>query len=349
MPNIVGYEWVHQLPQRLVYFRLFERWPSTPPRGTDISAINLPDGYDFYIVSFHLEPVDLLWLQQQKVSGTIMVLHDGDHYELDLPGIHFLTFYYWHHQLAQMVEWFGVQPKTPPGYRYSAVCNRVTQSKLWITTKLLETARSDSMIVLNNEWIEEKNVHGWQSTGIDKLDQLMTKYRDRYLPNKIQFDSFENSRDNHQSHTANPWQTLVQDAAIVFTNESFHYSLMQENGHDYLYPGPFITEKTLKCLLGATAFVPVGQFATYASLRRLGFDFDYDFDISWDQDPGNLTRMSSIIDLIDDLNQRGAKQIYQQTLPSSLHNQNHIVSGEFFKRCQQSNTCTIEQIHQLIR
>ena len=42
-------------------------------------------------------------------------------------------------------------------------------------------------------------------------------------------------------------------------------------------------------MLGATAFIPVGQFETYRTLETLGFRFDYDFDITWDLDSGNLS------------------------------------------------------------
>jgi len=337
IPSFPGYNWLNQLPNKKIYFALFQRWPQH----------NLPYGYDYYIVSFHLEVIDIAWLKRQKVSGPIIVLADGQSYNFEIPGVHFLSFFYWHHQLNQMQEWFGVKEKTIPTYKFSAVCNRVSQSKVWVTTKLLETAKDSSLIVLNS-WIEEKNVHNWNLTGNKKLDQLTQSFRDHYSGQEIKIDEFDNDTQNQQSITGNPWQPLYQDCVIHFTNESFHYSRMVEDDKEYIWPGPFITEKTLKCLLGSTAFVPVGQFETYRTLTNLGLNFDYDFNTAWDLDPGNLSRAERIVDLIDDLNQYDVAQLTNKTQRNNEYNQNYIISGKFFDQCQRKNEESIVQIFNLI-
>jgi hypothetical protein len=337
IPSFPGYEWIKKLPNKRIYFALFQRWPTQ----------NLPAGYDYYIVSFHLEAVATAWLEKQQVTGPIIVLADGQSYNFKIPNVYFLTFFYWHYQLKQMQEWFGVKEKINPRYKFSAVCNRISQSKVWITTKLLETAKESSLIVLNS-WLEEKNVHGWQTTGNVKLDQLTQTFRDHYLGKEIKIDDFDNATQNQQSMTGNPWQPLYQDCTIHFTNESFHYSGMIEGEKQYTHPGPFITEKTLKCLSGGTAFVPVGQFETYRALETLGMQFNYGFDTTWDSDPGNLSRAASIIDLIDELNQCSVEQLVSKTQENNRYNQNHITSGQFFKQCQQENNKSIAQIFNLI-
>jgi hypothetical protein len=338
IPIRPGYEWIKKLPDKKIYFALFQRWPNQ----------DLPVGYEYYIVSFHLEVIDIEWVKRQKVSGPIIVLADGQSYNFKIPGVYFLSFYYWHYQLQKMQEWFGIKEKVTPNYKFSVVCNRITQSKLWITTKLLETAKELSLIVLNS-WFEEKNVHGWQSTGNVKLDQLTQLFQQKYLGQEIKIDNFDNDTQNLQNITGTPWQPLYQDCAINFTNESFHYSGMFENGQEYIWPGPFITEKTLKCLLGGTAFIPVGQFETYKTLANLGLNFDYKFDTTWDDDPGNLSRAENIINLIDELNQYTVEQLVNKTQETSRYNQNYIASGKFFEQCQQKNKESIAQIFDLIR
>ena len=337
-----GYKWITKLPNKKIYFALFQRNPQWP----------LPKGYDYYIVGFHLEAVDLIWLKQQQVDGQIIVLSDGDHYGFSLPNVHFVKFVYWHYQLQKMQEWFGVKEKVMPTYKFSAVCNRISQSKIWITTKLLETARASSLIVLN-KWLEEKNVHGWQETNNKTLDQLTQIFRNQYLGQEIKIDDFDNKIHNKQRTTGNPWQPLYQDCAINFTNESFHYSAMtndftMNDRTTYIWPGPFITEKTLKCLLGATAFIPVGQFDTYQTLANLGLQFDYDFDTSWDQDSGNLSRAESTVNLIDTLNQFTVEELVDKTKACNEYNQNHIVTGKFFEQCHQKNEESISQIVKII-
>jgi hypothetical protein len=346
IPSSPGYEWIKKLPNKRIYFALFQRWP-TISKAHDPATQNLPAGYDYYIVSFHLEAVDIDWLKKQQVTGPIIVLADGQSYNFTIPGVYFLTFFYWHYQLQRMQKWFGIKEKTNPQYKFSAVCNRISQSKAWIVTKLLNVASESSLIVLNS-WIEEKNVHGWQATGNNKLDQLTQLFRDQYLGQEIKIDDFDNEAHNIHRITGNPWQPLYQDCVIHFTNESFHYSRMFEDGQQYIWPGPFITEKTLKCLLGGTAFVPVGQFETYRTLKKLGMQFDYDFDTSWDSDSGNLSRAERIIDLIDDLNQYSVEQLVNKTQASSIYNQNYILSGKFFNQCQQKNEESIAQIFKLI-
>jgi hypothetical protein len=203
------------------------------------------------------------------------------------------------------------------------------------------------MIVLNS-WLEEKNVHHWQLTGNTVLDQLTQIFRDKYLGQEIKIDNFDNSTDNRQSTTATPWQPLYQACAIHFTNESFHYSQMFINEDSYIWPGPFITEKTLKCLAGGTAMIPVGQFETYKTLTNLGLEFNYDFDISWDLDSGNLTRSTKIINLIDWLNKFDVEQLTTMTQDSNKFNQNYIVSGQFFNQCQNINNKSIQLVHDLM-
>ena len=337
IPQFPGYEWIQQLPDKKIYFALFQGWNNQ----------DLPQGHDYYIVSFHLEAVNIDWLKRQQVTGPIVVLFDGQDYDLKIPGVYFVPFYYWHYQLDTMIEWFGMQEKSKPKYKFSAVCNRITQSKLWITTKLLQEAGQSSLVVLNT-LLNEKNVHHWQLTGNATLDHLTEIFKKNYLGQEIKIDLFDNSTQNIQCITGTPWQPLYQDCAIHFTNESFHYSLMSTAEENFIWPGPFLTEKTMKCLLGGTAFVPVGQFETYRALETLGFNFDYGFDNAWDSDPGNLSRALSVIKLIEYLNQFEIAELDNMTKQCNIFNQAHIISGEFFRRCHNMNQQSIEQIYKIL-
>ena len=345
IPIFPGYEWIKQLPDKKIYFALFERWPGLDTGGWD--KHDLPSGYNNYIVSFHLEAVDVAWLQQQKVTGPIFVLFDGTHYDLEIPGVYFIPFFYWHYQFKTMIETFGLQPSKTPKYKFSAVTNRIIQSRVWITTKLLKVAQDSSLLILN-DWVEDKNVHGWQPTGNATLDKLTQTFLDNYFGQKILIDDFNTDRDKNSLNMTDPWQPLYQDCAINFTNETFHYSYTVENGKEYIWPGPFVTEKTLKPLLAGTAIIPVGQFETYKTLSKFGLQFDYGFDTSWDLDPGNLSRAESIIKLIDTLAQLDLEELITKTEESSKYNQNHIVTGKFFEQCHQKNEESVAQIFDLI-
>ena len=309
----------------------------------------LPPGHDFYIISYHAENINRDWLIQQRarVDGKIIVLFPGNIYDFNIPEVEFITYIDWHQDLEHMMKWHRVKDLLgEKKFKYSAVCNRVTQSKIWITTKLLETARSQSLIYIN-DWLEEKNVHGWQHTGNSTLDALTDIYRSKYIDLKIS-DGFT-QKDNVQRINSNPWQPLYTDCALHFTNGSFHYShMIDENSRSYIYPGPDIDEKTLKCLLAGTPFIACGQFEIYKTLTSLGFEFDYGFDLSWDNDPGNISRFDSICSLIDQLNDIETPELVNLTKISSEHNKKFITTGGFRVVAEKKKSQSVERIFSIL-
>lgn len=337
---VPGYEWVADLPQdKKIYLSLWADW----------TVEDLPPGYDYYIVSYHLEAVSVKWLQKQSksIQGKILVLFDGNHYGLKIPNVTFISYYYWHCQIQKILSLYTPQTQTKKTHKFSAVCSRISQSKIWTTVKLLESARDDSLIILGSE-LELKNVHYWMLSKNSILDELTNIYRNKYINRFIKIDEFKSSNVSNQQLTSNPDQLILRDAVINFTNESFHFSWTMIENESLIYPGPFLTEKTIRCLVAGTAFVPVGQFETYKTLSQFGLKFDYGFDTSWDNDPGDITRMASVVSLIDQLNQYSIEELVQMTTKSTQHNQNLILSGEFFDNVESFNQKSIEQLFKLI-
>lgn len=334
--DLTHVEWLRDLSSN-VFFALWQRWPSLDQHN------DLPLGHDLYVISFHLEPLDLDWLllQSGRVGAPMIVLSDSEHENFPWPdNVHQYQYYHWHHQIDKIKTWFPKPVAKKINYKASAFCNRITQSKLWIFTALAEYIGPEHCLLKLEDWLEEKNVHHRNHTGRTRLDDLADVFWSKHWGQRYSIDSFDNTTQNHQSFTANPWSKAYQEAAVNFTNESFHYSLMD----DHILPGPFITEKTLKCLVGGTAVVPVGQYNTLGNLEKLGLEFAYDFDVSWDMDPGNLSRMESIVDLIQDLSKYTAQELFEMTAKSSIYNQDMIWSGEFAQRCQTHNDLVKNQI-----
>lgn len=340
IPAFPIYEWIRQLPtNKKIYLALWQHWDSK----------DLPPGYNIYIVSFHIEAVNIEWLRQQVqiVNAPIIVLHDGSHYDCEITGVEFVSFFYWHEQIRKIINWFGIQPRSMPTHKFGAICNRISQSKFLITTKLLESAKDQSLIALSDR-IELANVHYWSSTGNAELDRLTQIFREKYLGKIIKIDDFDNKNSNATSITSNPWQPVLTNSAVYFSNESFHYSYMMFNDTSFIYPGPFLTEKTMKCLISGCTIVPVGQFETYKTLSKFGLQFDYDFDTSWDNDPGNSSRLHSVVNLIDDLNALDIEQLELNNREVNAYNQNCLVSGKFWNAVNAANEQAVEQIFELI-
>jgi hypothetical protein len=315
-----------------VYLDLWDAWPQH----------DLPLGHDAYLVSFHLEAVDVTWLDRQcsRIQAPIVVLHDGNAYDWPhAENLQILTYYYWHHQISKMLGWFGPAPLVSQTHEYvaSAVCSRITQSKLLSFTALAEYVGTDRCLLVLSDWLEEKNVHHRTPTGNTVLDELSEIFYRKYLGKIFKFDDYSQSL-NYQRHTADFHSDIYRKSLLHFTNESYHYSLMG----DYTRPGPFLTEKTLKCLAAGQAFVPVGQFDTYGTLSRLGFKFDYGFDMTWDQDPGNLTRLESVTRLIRNLADVSILDLARQVQHSNQHNLDHVNSGDFARICDSLNQTTVQ-------
>lgn len=321
------YPWVSQLPNTHKIFCAFWcNWIYTP---------DLPDGFDFYIFSYHIENVNLEWLEQQreKVHGKFIVLFPGQSYDYQIPNTIFISYIDWHNDIEKILSWNGPGSSNPDKkFKYSAVCNRVTQSKIWITTKLLEVASSESLILLNNQ-VNKKNVHNWERTGNSVLDALTDTYIQKYQDLKIT-DGFDSVRDNKQIINANPWQPQYTETALHFTNGSFHYSYMIDKSQSYIYPGPDIDEKTLKCLVAGVPFIACGQFEIYKTLETLGLNFGYEFDTSWDNDSGNLSRFESICHLIDYLDNFSKEDITAMTAKATDYNREFILKKGFYARCE---------------
>lgn len=332
-----GYDLLKHLPgHKRGFYSLHSMWPSL----LHYNRVDLPTGYDFYLVSFHMEHIDFDWLRQQQ-ARPIFVLSDMNYYHHDygLTDVHFLRWLDWHRALEKMQTWFGRLYTKDIKYKASAFCNRLTQSKVIMTTALLEILGRENALTSLSDWLEDKNVHDWQPTNSDRLDSITDVFRKKYLGQQWSMDNFTNDQ-NFQQHTANPAQMAYQQAALHFTNESFAYSRM----HDTILPGPHLTEKTFKCLIGATAFIPVAQFETYATLESLGMRFDYGLDLSFDLDPGNITRLEKLIDVVDEMSQIDVLDLYAASKDSCMHNQDIIFSGDFAKQCQSINENTLSRL-----
>jgi hypothetical protein len=335
-------QWINDLGVD-VFAALFLRWPSA-------QGYQMPQGHDLYIVSFNLEPFDVDWIMQEAArhGAPIIVLNEGHCYNFPLPAnVHFFPFVTWHLQMDRILHFHpGIQKRSQsPRYLASAVCNRLTQSKIVIFSALKSYLGSDQCLVKLGTWLEPKNVHFWQPTGVAELDNLVAYFQTHWLGHRIEMDAWDDRTCNNERTNSDPWQSFYLDSALHFTNESYHYSHMQDQWGSATRPGPNLSEKTMKCLIAACPFVPVGQHDTYGVLARLGFCFDYgELDLSWDQYAGNIERLLGIVTLIKTLTQYTADDITDMTKQSSMANQDHIFSGTLGKMCRHENEHTVAEI-----
>ena len=325
--SIYGWE-----PTTSVFLGINLRWPE----------FNLPNNYPKYFLSWHTEQLDIFWLQQQSklvYPHPILVAYDGKvDSSIFLDNVKFVRWITWHLQLDQLVKLFGAcaEPQLPK-YKISSLSFRISQYKNYVTAYLLKHACPDELLLSYHAHLgKEEDRHGYPNN-IPWLDDLDIN---GLVPIWINFqDNF--SVDKNQPVSNGNWLFApYQDALVNLTNESFHYTRSELNGQSFVYPSPYMTEKTWKPLLAGRPFLSVAQWHVYQELSTLGLQFDFGFPQEFDQDSGDLTRIRDIFKSIDAILSQSTEQLYEQSLPSVKYNVRAIVSGDFGKECQMINQQT---------
>ena len=296
---------------------------------------DLPNGYPYYLIKTEGPNVDWIERQASLVDGLIFVccLPNDYNYFKSYTNIHFLPCVEWHYQLNEMLKQFGSGVVKSVDKKVSVLTNRVTYSKLVALSAVLEHIDYNDVYYSLHNWIENKNVHDWQDTNNETVNYYKNIFLEKFeVWQKTLNDKFVVEKNNINL-LYNYHHSAYQNSAINITNESWNYSLRI----DRQLPGPFITEKTLKCLLGETAFLANGQSDTYQTLERFGFKFNYSLDLSFDQIVGDLDRLVKLTDTITSLNNVTTADLYQQTKDSCLHNKHWIVSGDFYRCAEEFN------------
>lgn len=326
------YPWIANISNKNIYLMLQAQWG---PNGEYPDPP--PPGYEYYITSGDSYMFGLPEYMAKHVDGKIIHLTGSiipDSFDTD--RVQYVSYNNAHRRISRI-------PRTPIlskniQYKTSALTNRVTQSKAIVFSALKHYLGKDCVTSLHHNLYGEKNIHGWQLTGNHTCDFFLQQFQNQWLHTKLQLpqdDGIEGSYNN----------TAYQQAALNFTQESYHYSFTFQGGHSFIQPGPFVTEKTWKSLLSSTAFISVGQAYVYRWLRSLGLRFDYGpLDLGFDEDPGNLTRLEKIVTLIESLQSWSAHDLYAMTRDSTEYNAQYVQSSEFWKLCEGTN----QSVNQLL-
>jgi hypothetical protein len=306
-------------------------WPQDPEPGFDyyiLSGDSGMAGWDEHVANLYHRPVYMITLPEVYTAPTNeLITH--------IPVI------YYHRQISKLATLVDTSIQKNICYKASALTSRITQSKIIVFSALYQTLGHDGIYSLHDVF-DPKNVHDWSSCHNDLLDEFTEYFRKNWLSKKIMIP-----RDDGDP------LSLTNDAyyrsSLNFTQESFHYSLMYDaqSDREYIHSGPFLTEKTFKCLLSQTSFIPVGQFRSYRWLETMGMHFDYGLlDLTFDDDPGNISRLVKLTTLIKTLSQYPAQDLFGMTETSTRHNYAIIENGEFFERCEKTNQTSLSGLYE---
>jgi len=326
------YPWIAGLKNKNIWLSLSTRWnedgsyPSCPPPG-----------YEYYIFTGDSLMFRFAERVAQETGGKVLYL-TGPLISSDLSTdqVTYLPYTADHRRIKRMPATWPINKDIK--YKASALTNRISQSKVIVFSALKTLLGDDVVYSLNHAHAKLKDVHHWEMTGNPGCDAHSKNFIENWMDKNIRLkndDGVEGSYNN----------PAYQNSALNFTQESYHYSYMITDGKHYIEPGPFLTEKTWKCLLSQTAFIPVGQYQSYTWLEQMGFVFDYGpLDLGFDQDPGNITRLEKIIQLIESLQHYTAMDLYEFTLESCKKNYDHSMSHDHWKHCEGFNQDTINTL-----
>lgn len=331
------YPWIADLQNKSIYLNLHASWKSS----VDFPDA-MPNGYDYYIVSG--DSLMFGWANHivNQVNGQVIQLMQSiipDN--LDSDRIKYVTYNTAHRRYNRVLD--STTPLTKDiVYKASALTSRISQSKIIIFSALMDLLdEKDRIVSLNQQSFHPNHVHSWEASGNKVCDYYTNKFKEVWKEVKITLPD----DDRQEGSVNNP---AYRNSALNFTQESYHYSWMFLNGQNLIQPGPFVTEKTWKCLASKTAFIPVGQYHTYKWLSDLGLKFDYgELDLEFDNDPGNLTRLEKIVELIQSLSKWSAMDLYEMTKDSTEYNYNYTRSENFWNVCEQANQPLNEILYNL--
>lgn len=308
----------------------------------------LPNHYDRYFLSFHTEYLDVDWIidqARQVYPKPVMLASDfeiiaGDPWPDNMVFVQYITI---HKQLEIGKSRAGIRHRPDmPKYKISSLANRVSQYKRYVTAYLLKTFPQDCMILSYHDWLaKDRDMHD-HTPGIPYLDQLplekLTKTRINFEESDLQVNTSPVDNVN--------WNIApFNDALFNLTNESFHYSSSIRNDQtEFKYPGPYLTDKTLKVLLGGRPFIAVGQAGTLEFLNELGFKTTFGLDVSYDDESGDLVRIKMIFDQIDYINNTDLDILYKNSISDVEHNLHHIKSKHMYDICENKNIAGYDEI-----
>lgn len=333
---------------------IFESIYGWKPKSTNVffafnfrwDKYELPLGYRKYFFSSHTEqiPSDWLMTQAQRVYPCpVMVPFDGIVPESKLwpDNVIFVRWTTWHLQIDKLINKFGLCQKIlRPKYKISSLSFRISQYKKFVTAYLLQHADPKSTVLTWHNWLGKQEDNHNHPFGIEYLNNLNLNMPATFLNFD---DNFEQKNNTPVSN--GDWNSLpYNDALVNLTNESFHYSKTIIDNEPFIFPGPYLTEKTWKPLLAGRPFLVVGQYLSYQELARFGLKFDFGFDISYDQDPGDLTRIGLLFKSLQQIIDTDIDTLYNASYDSVAHNLNILVNQEFQQCCRELNQLSVYKI-----
>jgi hypothetical protein len=338
------YHWLPDIKNKTgkTYCFLNGYWPTTK----EISTI--PQDYDTYVLSFQFEYPDFEWIRnfcQHMSNSQILLIYPYRDCKYQIENLTIINYQGWPIILKWYQDEFGfVDIDFEKKFKkLSSLAHRLNQFRTYVSAYIYKNWNPDDYIMSWHNWLaKNQDLYLLEYTGNNKVDAVIDYIKDCFI--NIQLKPQGTFANNPLSNLDYNWSAYT-DCLVNCSNESVGISDISENDQSYLLPGPYLTEKTFKCLLSRTALLPVGQYNTYGYLESLGFKFDYPWDKSFDAVPENFSRFEKFFLTLDQVQMLPFDEIKTAIKSSCDHNQEYIVSGDFLNYTNKQNECNIAQYY----
>lgn len=305
-------------------------------------GMKIPDGYSRYILGFWFEVFDenvFLNLYKSNPQAEFIILtdlHGNDLKNLDRCQVVRLLHWKWF-----LKQGFRANSSCTKKYKISSLSNKVNQYRFFITAKLLQSKLTYVTWHANYD----------PSLNFDYMLKLVggTPNKDGLLvhADKLKFpinqETFQN--DPGLSLSTSNTHPAYAESLINSINETKDVSWHPEFG---ILPGPYLTEKTWKPLIFGNALLFAGQVGIKTALEDAGFKFDYPWDNAYSNMPGDLDRLETLLNTIDQILTMSVDDIEVGISESIKYNQDLILSKKIDKYVDQINLAGLSQLEKII-
>jgi hypothetical protein len=339
------FDWLPALKNKLgktyCYFNL--AWPAK----TLISES--PEGYDTYVINFQFEYADFDWIRDfclKVYPSKVLLITPYSTCKYQCQNLQLLQYEGW----PIVLDWYQSEYGWPDvtfdskTKKLSLLAHRISQFRTYVCAYVYQTwHQQDYLMSWHGKLGKPEDLYLLNHTGNSKIDAVIDFIK------KMSFLHMQIKPEQqfHNTALANldyAWSAYA-DCLINSSNESVNNSFQFINDKEYIMPGPYLTEKTMKCLLSRTALLPAGQYSTYAHLQSLGFEFDYPWDKSFDDTFQDISRFEKFFNTLDQINKLDFDYIKQKIKHSCDHNREHIISGDFLSLTSAKNAYNIDQFY----
>jgi hypothetical protein len=271
-----------------------------------------------------------------------ILLGDMNIYDFVLPAnLKFLEYRFFHIELAQMIKLsknqIPVIDYKKIKYKFSSLSFMKRQHRALLTAYLLTNAKEQSLISWHNYDNDNTGIHDYLINSVKNHSDY--KHFDwDFLNKKIVVDDFNYDKNVNLDY-GNTYNSAYTESLINFNNETFWFSYYQDDNVQYQRPGPYITEKTWRCLLSGSIMINTGQPFMISFLKeKYHLDINYSFiDSTYDNIIGDFDRFSAILNLLDKLLDIDIEEIWSHNIKQCTTIQQLLLDPDYIEQFNQFN------------